>query len=238
MEIIVGRKGTQRTPISDLTVSREHCKITIQANGSILLENLSSSGTYLNGRSVIKTTITSEDVIQLGPQFCIRVKDLLPQQATPSNAPKAAPAPQNGPATPNSPKTGESKSYAAEFARLKHVYEKYTSEKIAIQKESSMNNFYRMLPMSIVGLIGLGAMFIPSLRDIAPFTGVAGIGLFAFSLIRGYNLSKETPERMQSLNDQFMIDYVCPKCGNFLGFIPFESLKNRGTCNSCKCNWK
>lgn len=238
MEIIVGRKGTQRTPISDLTVSREHCKITIQANGSLILENLSSVGTFINGVSVIKTTVTPEDIIQLGPQFSIKVKDLLPQQTTPSNAPKVAPVPNNGPVAANSPKAEESKSYASEFDRLKYVYEKYTNDKIAIQKESSMNNFYRMLPMSIVGLIGLGTMFIPSLRDIAPFTGVLGIGLFAFSLIRGYNLSKETPERMQTLNDQFMIDYVCPKCKNFLGFLPFESLKNRGTCNSCKCNWK
>ncbi len=31
MEIVVGRKGQQRTPITDLTVSREHCKLTSNA---------------------------------------------------------------------------------------------------------------------------------------------------------------------------------------------------------------
>ena len=30
---------------------------------------------------------------------------------------------------------------------------------------------------------------------------------------------------------------VCPKCGNFLGFTPYENLKNKSTCNYCKCKW-
>ena len=139
MEIIVGRKGTQRTPISDLTVSREHCKITIQANGSLILENLSSFGTFINGVSVIKTTVTPEDIIQLGPQFSIKVKDLLPQQTTPSNAPKVAPVPNNGPVAANSPKAEESKSYASEFDRLKYVYEKYS--KVYIPKKIHSKEF-------------------------------------------------------------------------------------------------
>ena len=38
-------------------------------------------------------------------------------------------------------------------------------------------------------------------------------------------------------NKQFMIDYVCPKCGNFLGYVPFEALANKSVCSFCKCKW-
>ena len=31
--------------------------------------------------------------------------------------------------------------------------------------------------------------------------------------------------------------YVCPKCKQFLGFTPFEGLKNRGQCSACKSKW-
>ena len=34
MEILVGRRGTQRTPITDPSVSREHCKLTSNADGT------------------------------------------------------------------------------------------------------------------------------------------------------------------------------------------------------------
>jgi hypothetical protein len=39
------------------------------------------------------------------------------------------------------------------------------------------------------------------------------------------------------LNKQFMIDYVCPKCGNFLGYVPYEALANKSVCSFCKCKW-
>ena len=45
------------------------------------------------------------------------------------------------------------------------------------------------------------------------------------------------PEEMEKLNQQFQIDYVCPKCKQFLGFMPFEGLRNRGHCSACKSKW-
>ena len=41
MEIIVGRKGQQKVPITDMAVSREHCKLTANPDGTFTLENLS-----------------------------------------------------------------------------------------------------------------------------------------------------------------------------------------------------
>lgn len=226
MEIIIGRKGTQRTPITDTTVSREHCRLTVHPDGSMTLENLSQSGTSVDGRSIIKTSVTPDTIIQLGAQFKIAIKDILPipqQKVAKSEEKKAA--------------TVETTDYTRQFMHLRDVYDKYSAEKIAIQKEAGMANFYRMLPMTLLSLIGLGAAAIPALGSVAPFIAVAGIGLLTYSLVKSYNGSKENPERMEALNRQFMIDYVCPKCGNFLGFVPFEMLQNKRQCNLCKCQW-
>ena len=227
MEIIIGRKGQQHISITDLTVSREHCKLTSNTDGSYTLENLSASGTFVNGKSIIRTIVDKNTIIQLGRSFTISVKDLLPisQQAT------KAPQPEKSTVDPNQ------SEYEAKFRRLKAVYDKYSADKITIQKEAGMNNFYRMLPMTLLSLVGLGASAIPALGNIAPVIAVVGIGLLIYSLIKSYNGSKDNPEKMEALNKQFMIDYVCPKCGNFLGYVPFESLANKSVCSFCKCKW-
>lgn len=227
MEIIVGRKGQQHTPITDLSVSREHCKLTSNADGTYTLENLSANGTYVNGKSIIRTVVDKDTLIQLGASFTIIVKDLLPitQQQTKTSQPE------------KSTIDPYQREYEEKFRRLKAVYDKYSADKIAIQKEAGMNNFYRMLPMTLLSLVGLGAAAIPSLGNIAPVIAVVGIGLLVYSLVKSYNGSKDNPEKMEALNKQFMIDYVCPKCGNFLGYVPFEALANKSVCSFCKCKW-
>lgn len=218
MEIIVGRKGTQRAVITDTTVSREHCKLTSNADGTYILENLSANGTFVNGTSIIRTVVTPETIVRLGANFTIAVSELLPKPPQPSVDPNQ-------------------QRYEKEFRKLKSVYEKYTADKLAIQKETGMTNFYRMLPMTLMAIVSLGAACIPGLGALAPIIAVLGIGMLVVSLYKSYNGNKDNPEKLEALNKQFMIDYVCPKCGNFLGFIPYENLENKSTCNYCKCKW-
>lgn len=87
MEIIVGRKGTQRALITDITVSREHCKLTSNGDGTYILENISTNGTFVNGTSVIRTVVTPETTLRLGTNFTITVRDLLP---LPASTPKTS----------------------------------------------------------------------------------------------------------------------------------------------------
>lgn len=236
MEIIIGRKGTQRTPITDTTVSREHCKLTINADGTYTLENLSINGTFVNGNSIIRTVVTPDTILRLGANFSVAVRDLLPLQAAnikPRQAQQQNPLQQF--AKPAVDLNQE--RYEMEFRKLKSVYEKYTEDKLAIQKEAGMTNFYRMLPMTLMAIVSLGAACIPGLGALSPVIAVVGLGLLVFSLFKSYNGNRDNPEKLEALNKQFMIDYVCPKCGNFLGFIPYENLENKSTCNFCKCKW-
>lgn len=219
MEIIIGRKGQQQITITDLSVSREHCKLTSNPDGTYTLENLSANGTFVNGKSIIRTIVDKNTIIQLGSSYCVAIKNLIPQQQVASLSQQVT------------------ENYEEKFRRLKAIYDKYSADKIAIQKEAGVNNFYRMLPMTLLSLVGLGATAIPALGNVAPVIGVIGILLLIYSLVKSYQGSRDNPEKMEALNRQFMIDYVCPKCGNFLGFVPYEVLANKSTCSFCKCKW-
>ena len=219
MEIIIGRKGQQQITITDLSVSREHCKLTSNPDGTYTLENLSANGTFVNGKSIIRTIVDKNTIIQLGSSYSVAIKDLIPLQQVAS------------------PSQQVTENYEEKFRRLKAIYDKYSADKIAIQKEAGVNNFYRMLPMTLLSLVGLGATAIPALGNVAPVIGVIGILLLIYSLVKSYQGSRDNPEKMEALNRQFMIDYVCPKCGNFLGFVPYEVLANKSTCSFCKCNF-
>ena len=77
MEIIIGRQGTQKTPITDPTVSRKHCKVTDNVDGTYTIENLSPSGTKVDGVDILRTTVKPNSRIQLGQSFSATLVELI-----------------------------------------------------------------------------------------------------------------------------------------------------------------
>ena len=119
MEITVGKQGNQKVTITDARVSRKHCKLTEQPDGSFILEDLgSSNGTFVNGSSVVKTRVKRDTVIQLGPELKIKVADLVGPKASGSNSGNSVR--QNGRSTSstNSPITSPpEEDYTAAFKK-------------------------------------------------------------------------------------------------------------------------
>ena len=225
MEIIVGRKGQQKVPITDMAVSREHCKLTANPDGTFTLENLSGNGTFVDGKSIIRTIVTADTLITLGANYSIRVKDLLPVSSL---------------NTQSATTDRKEEDYQRKFQRLKGVYERYMEDKITLQKEANLKNFYRSLPSAIMTILFAVSLFgeeASLLSQVRPWIGIAMIFFIGLTTFQVYNGQKELPAKMEALNKQFMIDYVCPKCGNFLGFVPFETLQNKKQCSFCKCRW-
>ncbi len=233
MEIIIGRKGQQGLPITDGTVSRKHCKLTSNVDGTYTLENLSANGTFVDGKSIIRTVVKTDTVIRLGISYSVSIKDLLGIKEQPCVS-----QPQKSSAT--TPNPSEDTKYIAAFNKLRAVYDRYSEEKVAIQQDAALKNFYRSLPTAITTILFAFSMFggeSSFLFQIRPFIGIAMLVFIGLTTFLVYNGNKETPEKLETLNRQFMIDYVCPKCGTFLGYIPFESLQNKKQCTSCKCKW-
>ena len=239
MEIIVGKQGNQKVTITDARVSRKHCKLTEQPDGSFILEDLgSSNGTFVNGSSVVKTRVKRDTVIQLGPELKIKVADLVGPKASGSNSGNSVR--QNGRSTSsiNSPITSPpEEDYTAVFNRLQLVYEKYSKDKVELLKDERKKNQYKSLPMFIVGIVSLLLVIVPSLAPFRIFIVIIATAFAGWGAKVAFGTSVEFPAKMEALTRQFKIDYVCPKCGNFLGDIPFENLRNRKICSFCKCRW-
>lgn len=244
MEIIVGRRGDQGFPITDRAVSGKHLKLTALPNGKVQVEDLgSTNGTFVDGVRIIQKVVDRSTVIQMGSTFTFRVSDVLPEVSTPASA---RPAPKPAPASPTgvhgaAPQTPPQQEFDPEFVRqfekLESVWNKYQQDKIALQKSNASKGFLRMMPMFVLGALGYLISCMPELATFRTAITLAGLGIGIIITWISYSSHTSLPEQMEKLNQQFQIDYVCPKCKQFLGFTPYEGLKNRGQCLSCKRKW-
>lgn len=229
MEIIVGRRGEQSFPITDKTVSGKHLKLTTMPDGNVQVEDLgSANGTFIDGVRIIKKIVSRNTIVQMGSTFTFRINDVLPEIKTPSPTPPTPPTP---------PKPEYDEEILRKFQELESVWNKYQEEKINLQKNNASKGFLRMLPMFVLGGLGYLISCIPELAEFRTAITLAGLGIGIVITWISYKSATSLPEQMEKLNQQFQIEYVCPKCKQFLGFTPFEGLKNRGQCSACKSKW-
>jgi hypothetical protein len=131
--------------------------------------------------------------------------------------------------------------YSIEFTALKGIYDTYIEQKIKIQSSNQFKTrLLQALPFALPGVIGIifgfmekgGAILLGASLFVAVCAPAVGIYL-------GAKQSAKIPRQLQDLANQFKIDYVCPKCGTFLGELPWESLANKKQCPiaSCKAKW-
>lgn len=235
MEVIVGRKGNQPFVITNKSVSSKHVKLVLLDNGKVLAEDLNSTnGTFINGIRIAKKVIDMNTVVQLGTEYTFKVCDAMSVSGTT----RSSTNPANIQQTTKLESTQEpDPETIRQFARLEDVWTIYQKEKIALQKGAASKNFLRMLPMALLGGIGYLISCIPELSGIRIPITLIGLGIGGIITFIAYKSSTSLPEEMEKLNQKFQIDYVCPKCKQFLGFIPFEGLKNRGQCMTCKTKW-
>lgn len=71
--LVLGRGETAGVRIDDETVSREHCRVSVEADGSVHLTDLgSTNGTIVNGRRVEACVLSEGDKIQVGTSSVFR----------------------------------------------------------------------------------------------------------------------------------------------------------------------
>ncbi len=214
MAIRIGKANDNDFIVNDPHVSRYHARLTPDADGAWLLEDLeSTNGTFVNGDQVVKRLVSPVDSIRLGDVYTLDLHEVL----------------------------ASNNDYSEAFARLRTVYDAYAAAKIRIQSANVFKTrIYQSIPFAMIGLIGVvigiwgkghTSVLVASLL-IAICAPVAGIWL-------GARQSARTPQQLQELSDRFKTDYVCPKCGSFLGEVPWQSLKNRKQCpvSSCRARW-
>ena len=184
----------------------KHCRIDF-TNGIIRLKNLDINNyTYVNGQAVESKTISRSDKIGLGKE-----QYLLDWQIINSVIP---------------PET--------DIRPLQEIWNEYEQQNIKLQIKERKFNAIR----STTGLITMLAI------ALSLFTGrqshwylvlyaiaiVASIVLF----IKAYRDSTKVPQQRNDLSKQFQRDYVCPKCGHFLGNQPYDILVQNHQCPYCR----
>ncbi|MDR1379873.1 MAG: FHA domain-containing protein [Tannerella sp.] len=214
MKIRIGKAADNDFVIDDPQVSRYHAQLTRDEKGNLLLDDLgSTNGTFVNDCQIVRKYVSAADGITFGANYTLTVNDILKRD----------------------------NDYSEEFARLKNVYDEYIREKIRVQSSNQFKTrLFQSLPFAVVGVAGI----------VLGFMGHTNKGVFIFSFILavlaptigiyfGARQAAKIPAQLQRLAHQFKIDYVCPKCGTFLGEIPWESLSNKKRCpvSACRAKW-
>jgi pSer/pThr/pTyr-binding forkhead associated (FHA) protein/rubredoxin len=210
MKIRIGKAEDNDYVVNDPHVSRYHAQLTKYEEGLVIEDLASTNGTFVNGAQILKKRIAMSDRIVLGKDFVLDVNQVLKSN----------------------------NDYSREFASLKEVYETYISSKVKIQSANTFRTrLFQALPFALPGIIG-------GIISIAGGSSVfLGVSLFVavcaptIGIYMGAKQAAKAPQMLQNLANQFKIDYVCPKCGVFLGEIPWESLENKKRCPACKAKW-
>lgn len=233
MEIIVGKKGTQKLPITDPMVSRNHCKLTEQPDGAFLLEDLgSANGTFVNGSSVIRTRVTRDTIIQLGPNLKVRVADLVGAPiSSGSEKPSAPKAPT--PPTPQPPKPEPVPEFSVKT--LQYIWDEYQNELDEIRaKQKSINTWRMATPLFTMASGVLTAA--TGGNPIGWILMIIGLCITVYAFVKTSN--DDSDERRKIALDKFQTHYICPnpKCGHTHAQSPKILLQNK-TCPFCKCKY-
>ena len=239
MEMIIGRQGNQKKPISEPTVSRKHCKITKNSNGTYTVENISDYGTKVNGVSIIRTSATLDSILELGPTFKATLRELIgePKTAPTSSERQEAPRVSKPQHTPNQPKTVV-KTY--NISHLKYVWDDYNNKNIEFQEKQRKINLTR----TGLGIFTMCAM--PTIFFLGPL-GLAGLGycltgvgiignIYSFVGLKNSENTQERQQRQEAFDDA----WVCPNpdCGRTLLAKNYKMLvKNHQSCPYCKCKY-
>ncbi len=235
MEIIIGRQGNQKTPITDPTVSRKHCKVNDNGDGTYTIENLSPSGTKVDGVDILRSIAKPHSRIQLGQSFSATLVELI---GVPSASPTSnQSATSNKTSTSSKPVVSEPSVKTFNISHLKRVWDDYNDTNLALADQQRKVNLVR----SATPIFTIGSGLLASLTAIGPvgwiMTGIGGLG-FLYSLIGMKNA--ETAEERQRRQDAFDDAWVCPnpECGHSLMAKNYKMLvRNHQSCPYCKCKY-
>lgn len=212
------------------TVSRNHCSLTVNDNGTYTLKNIKLENvTFVNGQPVDKKNITEKDSIELGPD-----KYLVSWSTLKSVIP--------------------TKPEEVSIAPLKDIWEHYQWENEQDVIRQQQLNLKKQKQNLLRGLTGV---FIPSAILLSVYAGgkdnplyivlysLPGLITLIMTIVQ-YNGFKQDKElliaRLEEKKERdlrFRRDYSCPnpKCGKYLS-MPFDVLERYDSCPYCRVKFK
>lgn len=222
--LVDGKRGVDSSVILPLCVSRlkpeeklGHCCISIRKDNIRIINMNPQNVTYVDGEEIVDSVkIDIHSIIELGvDQYRINIKKLLKKI---------------GYIPPVSIK------------HLKRIWEKYDRAILKLQVEQQKAANQQKL-QGLISQASVLCVIIPSVIPSIPIPGIVRvilvIGAMALGIyfyIKGTKTEESFVVKKREIDERFKDDYVCPKCGYFFGFTPYENLTYKKNCPNPDCN--
>lgn len=216
--LVDGKRGIDSSVILPLCVSRlkpeenlGHCCISIRKDNIRIINMNPQNVTYVDGEEIVDSVkIDIHSIIELGvDQYRINIKKLLNKI---------------GYIPPVSIK------------HLKRIWEKYDRAILKLQVEQQKAANQQKL-QGLISQASVLCVIIPSVIPSIPIPGIVRvilvIGAMALGIyfyIKGTKTEESFVVKKREIDERFKDDYVCPKCGYFFGFTPYENLTYKKNC--------
>lgn len=209
-----GQSTTLGTTVPQ-SVSREHCQVERQDDGTAVITNLNPrNSTYVNGMSVVSHSITADDVVELGPEHfrldtsflkLVRLVDISHLQLV-----------------------WDDYNEWEEHTRIGNI--RSTALK-------SVTGLFSMAALIITfGDFGMEEQTMRTLRLV--LYALAGVSIIWTSL----NMFVSAPRKVREAKEReerFLDQYICPACKRPFGkSYRYEKLLQLGECPMCKAKFR
>ncbi len=222
--LVDGKRGKDSKQLLPNSVSRlkpdertGHCRLSIKGDVMKITNLNPQNVTYVDGEEIESSQkIDMHSIVELGAdQYRINIKKLLKDI---------------GYVQPVSIK------------HLKRVWERYdrTLLKLQVEQQKAANQ------QKLQGLISTASVLcaiIPSVIPSIPIPGmirvllvIGALALGIYLYIKGSKTEESFVMKKRELDERFKEDYVCPKCGYFFGYTPYDNLTYKKNCPNSDCN--
>lgn len=228
IELIIGRESGVENPRLSVTqngqthyfgtpgsvpkdVSRKHCRIRVDADSKMIVEDLTDNNfIYINGSDCKrKVDVSLADTIELGPsRYRLDMDTIIKALST---------------------------KQSFSIKHLEAIYDGYQKEKFDMQVQQGKLNALSALP-GVLSMISIGAAVFFQNQDVRTWAIVlAAIFALAFAIIR-YRNATVVPLKNRKMDEAFREKYICPNplCGRFLGATPYKELVKNRSCPYCR----
>ncbi len=200
---LVGSEGS--VPKS---VSRPHCSITINSDGTYELKNLKAQNvTYVNGVPIEVKKVTDKDVVELGEDHFLLDWALVNQF----------------------------KPKMADIRPLKRVWDQYNKDTLELTVKQNKFNALRT-GTGIITMAAIACGFIIGRENsgfIYTILYSVAILLSLTFFIKSYIDASKLPKERMKLTEKFQHDYACPHCKRHFS-QPYDQLSLNDNCPYCK----
>lgn len=225
MEIIIGRNQSTRqlTIIKDgvernygqansvpMDVSRHHISLQPVGTGKWQIKNLNERNvTFVNGIAIESKSISESDKVELGNSHYLFYWDALQ----------------------------EPKVETVDIRPLKKIWNRYDEQRLEFQIAERKFNAARSAT-GIITMLAIACSIILGHGPIYLILYALAIGISVAFTYQAYQKSSDVPRQQREMNKDFQKNYVCPKCGHFMGFTDYDILTQSDACPYCKTKYQ